>query len=83
MNTFDFEGGMTAEIKNIDGVVVVSVIDDDGYNIEISGFPSGKDAHTFVMFGDYENPKDNGFINITNPNYELKWRFDVHKRLDA
>lgn len=76
MNTFDFEGGMTAEIKNINGIVVVSVIDSDGDSIEISGFPSERDAHTFVMFGDFEDPKDNDFINITNPNYELKWKFN-------
>lgn len=76
MNNFDFEGGMTAEIKKTDGKVVVNIIDPDGVNIEISGFPTEKDAHTFVMFGDFENPKDNDFIRITNPNYELKWKFN-------
>ena len=76
MNNFDFEGGMAAEIKKTDGKVVVSVIDSDGDNIEISGFPTEKDAHSFVMFGDFEDPKDNDFINITNPSYELKWKFN-------
>ena len=76
MNKFDFEGGMTAEIKNINGSVIVSAINSDGVSIEISGFPTEKDAHTFVMFGDFEDPKDNDFINIVNPSYELKWKFN-------
>ncbi len=75
MNTFDFEGGITVEIEHIDGKAIVSVVDSDGDNIEISGFPSEKDAHTFVRFGDFEDSRDNDFVNITNPSYELKWKF--------
>jgi hypothetical protein len=76
MNTFDFGDGITVAIKNVDGEVIVKVTDSDGDNIEISGFPNEKDANSFVMFGDFEDPKDNDFINIANPNYELKWKFD-------
>lgn len=75
MKKFDFEGGIAVEIVNVNEKVVVNVLERDGSRIDISGFPNEKDAFDFVMFGDFENPIDNDFINITKPDYELKWDF--------
>ena len=76
MSTFNFDDDSLAEIKDSDGGIIVSVEASDGGTIEISGFPTEKDAESFVMFGDFENPNDNDFINLTKPSFNLKWKFE-------
>ena len=75
MDHFEFEDDSIAEIKKTEGKVSVVVTHQNGDVIQISGFPNTQDAHNFIMFGDFDNPKDNDFINIANPNYDLKWEF--------
>lgn len=71
MSMFHFDDDFSAEIKNNNGEVIV-VVTDHGNVVKISGFPTKEDAHTFVMFADFDE-MDNDFINITGPNYDLNW----------
>ena len=68
----EYEDGSKAVIQSDNSVMVT---DHDGDVFIVSGFPTRSDARNFIMFGDLEtHGKDNDFITITNPDYELYWK---------
>jgi hypothetical protein len=71
----EFENGDIAHIVSDSKGVRVVIDDSELGEITISGFPTEVDAKQFLLFGDWVNPNDNDFINITNPSYSLDWHF--------
>lgn len=65
----EFEDGSIAVI-NDDFSVTYS--DKNNKIVVISGFPSRSDADNFCLFGDFLE-KDNDYIVVTKPNFELIW----------
>ena len=72
---FEFGDGTVVEIVEHDVGFAVRVVDVDLDEFEVSGFPTKKDAHTFVMFGDFDRPKDNDYIRCVKPSFKLEWKF--------
>lgn len=68
---FSFDDGSMVRIDTSNNNVVVTC-EPDGSKIIISGFPTHKDAKSFVMFGDFEQV-NNDFC--TQSKLDLKWEY--------
>ena len=82
MSVFDdmeFESGDVGKIVSTDNGYDVIIDDIELGKVTVSGFPDSTDAQQYLMFGDWADAKDNDFVNLTNPEYELTWTFESKK----
>jgi len=63
-----FEGDCQATINKDFSVTWV----EDGYKVQIKGFPTAQDAHQFCMFADFDE-RDNHYLATTGAGYKLTW----------
>ncbi len=75
MEQFCFDDDTFVELKEINGKFVVYVEDPEDGKFTISGFSDYKDAHMFIMLGDFIKGKDNDYFVIAGGKSNLKWEF--------